>query len=210
LNINYTITQFNNKNMFDLNPLENPEAWWQHVLMLVVAGVIGYIIGYRSRRTLIVELEDELAGLDSQLDECQRTTITGPVVAPIAAVPVEVEKPASPTVTEVPIVMAPEPMDTIIVPIVDLPVAPPKHDNLKLVEGIGSKIEELLNKEGIVTFRHLSETSFERLTDILRAAGTRFQMHDPESWPQQAKLAADGKWDELKTWQDEMNKGRIS
>jgi predicted flap endonuclease-1-like 5' DNA nuclease len=196
--------------MFDLNPLENPNAWWQHVLMLVIAGVIGYIIGYRSRRVLIVELEDELAGLDSQLDECQRTTIPAPVVAPIAAITLEEEKHASLTVTEIPIVLAPEPMDTIIVPAVDLPVVPPKHDNLKLVEGIGPKIEELLNKEGIVTFRDLSEASFERLTDILRAAGTRFQMHDPESWPQQAEMAADGRWDELKAWQDEMNKGRIS
>lgn len=197
--------------MFDLNPLNNPEAWWQHVLMLVVAGIIGYIIGYRSRRGLIVELEDELAGLDAQLDDCQRTTITAPVAAPVAVIPlVSVKKPTPPAEMRVPMVVAPEPMDTIVVPEPALPVAPPKHDNLKLVEGIGPKIEGLLNKEGIVTFRHLSEASNERLTDILRAAGTRFQMHDPESWPQQAQMAADGKWDELKSWQDESNKGRIS
>ena len=192
--------------MFDLNPLNNPDAWWQHVLMLVVAGIIGYIIGYRSRRGLIVELEDELAGLDAQLHDCQRNTIA----APVAAIPVAVDKPAPPAVTEAPIVVAPEPMDAIVAPVADLPVAPPKHDNLKLVEGIGPKIEELLNKEGIVTFRQLSEASYERLTDILRAAGTRFQMHDPESWPQQAEFAADGKWEELKAWQDDLNKGRIS
>ena len=199
--------------MFDLNPLNNPDAWWQHMLMLVVAGIIGYIIGYRSRRGLIVELEDELAGLDAQLDDCRRTTIAAPVVAPVAAIApivVEIEKPAPPAVTEVPTVVAPEPMDAIVAPVADLPVAPPKHDNLKLVEGIGPKIEELLNKEGIVTFRQLSEASYERLTDILRAAGTRFQMHDPESWPQQAEFAADGKWEELKAWQDNLNKGRIS
>ena len=197
--------------MFDLNPLNNANAWWQHVLMLVVAGIIGYIIGYRSRRGLIVELEDVLAGLDAQLDDCQRATVAAPVIAPAAVVPlVAVEKPAPSAVMEVPIVVAPDPMDAIVVPLVDLPVAPPKHDNLKLVEGIGPKIEGLLNKEGIVTFRQLSEASNERLTDILRAAGTRFQMHDPESWPQQAEMAADGKWDELKAWQDELNKGRIS
>lgn len=196
--------------MFDLNPLNNPDGWWQHVLMLVVAGIIGYIIGYRSRRGLIVELEEELSGLDVQLDDCQRTTIAAPVVAPVAAIPVKVEKSVPPAIMEVPIVVAPEPMDAIVAPVVDLPVAPPKHDNLKLVEGIGPKIEELLNKEGIVTFRQLSEASYERLTDILRAAGTRFQMHDPESWPQQAEMAADGKWDELKAWQDDLKKGRIS
>lgn len=196
--------------MFDLNPLNNPNAWWQHVLMLVVAGIIGYIIGYRSRRGLIVDLEAELAGLDIQLDDCQRTTVAIPAVAPVADIPVEVEKPAPPAVTQGPIVVAPEPMDTIVAPVDDLPVAPPKHDNLKLLEGIGPKIEELLNKEGIITFRHLSEASNERLTDILRAAGSRFKMHDPESWPQQAEMAADGRWDDLKAWQDAMNKGRIS
>lgn len=197
--------------MFELNPLNNPNAWWQHVLMLVVAGIIGYIIGYRSRRGLIVELEDELAGLDARLDDCQRTTITAPVVTPIATIPpVAVEKPVPPAVPEVPIVVAPGPMDTIVAPVADLPVAPPKHDNLKLVEGIGPKIEELLNKEGIITFRQLSEASYERLRDILRAAGTRFQMHNPESWPQQAEFADDGKWEELKAWQEELKKGRIS
>ncbi len=196
--------------MFDLNPLNNPNVWWQHVLMLVVAGIIGYIIGSRSRRGLIVELEEELGGLDAQLDDCQRTTITAPVVAPVAAFPVEMENPMPLAVAEVPIGVAPETMDTIVAPVVDLPVAPPKHDNLKLVEGIGPKIEGLLNKEGIVTFRHLSEANYERLADILRAAGSRFHMHDPESWPQQAEMAADGKWDELKAWQYDLKKGRIS
>lgn len=33
-------------------------------------------------------------------------------------------------------------------------------------------------------------------------------MHDPTTWPDQAALARDGKWDELKKWQDELNKGK--
>ena len=32
---------------------------------------------------------------------------------------------------------------------------------------------------------------------------------DPTTWPQQAKMAADGKWDELKVWQDELDGGRV-
>ncbi len=196
--------------MFDLNPLNNPDAWWQHALMLIVAGVVGYIIGYRSRRVLIVELEDELAGLDTQLDDCRRTPTGAAPAASSSMAVVEAEEPPTLAVAEMPVVVAPEPMDAIVAPVAETPVAPLKHDNLKMVEGIGPKIEELLNKEGIVTFRHLSEASNERLTDILRAAGTRFQMHDPESWPQQAEMAADGKWDALEAWQDELNKGRLS
>ena len=41
-----------------------------------------------------------------------------------------------------------------------------------------------------------------------RAAGERFQMHDPTSWPDQAKLAAEGRWDELKELQDILQGGR--
>ncbi|GHB77572.1 hypothetical protein [Persicitalea jodogahamensis] len=200
--------------MFDLNPLNNSNAWWQHVLMLVGAGILGYIIGYRSRRGTIAELEEELAGLDEQLDDCQKSQKNvappeGPAVTvpPVAA---EAEQPAPLPVMEVPAVVAPEPMDTIVAPVADLPAAPLKHDNLKIVEGIGPKIEQLLNKEGIITFRHLSEATNERLVDILRAGGSRFHMHDPESWPQQAELAADCKWDELKARQEALNKGRQS
>jgi len=34
-------------------------------------------------------------------------------------------------------------------------------------------------------------------------------MHDPTSWPIQSRLAADGKWDELKVWQDEHDGGKM-
>jgi predicted flap endonuclease-1-like 5' DNA nuclease len=84
-----------------------------------------------------------------------------------------------------------------------------KADDLKKVEGIGPKIEELLNAAGISTFAQLASTNTDRIKAILDAAGPRFQMHDAGTWPQQAILARDGKWDALKAFQDELNKGRI-
>jgi predicted flap endonuclease-1-like 5' DNA nuclease len=83
-----------------------------------------------------------------------------------------------------------------------------KSDDLKIVEGIGPKIEELLHKAGIKTWKALSETSTDRLKAILDEAGPNFQIHDPGTWAQQAGLAADGKWDELKKWQDELSAGK--
>ena len=88
------------------------------------------------------------------------------------------------------------------------PAEPIKKDDLKVVEGIGPKIEELCFNAGIYTFAQLAETPSSRIKEILDAAGSRFQMHDPTTWPQQAALARDAKWDELKKWQDELNKGR--
>jgi hypothetical protein len=66
----------------------------------------------------------------------------------------------------------------------------------------------LCNNAGIYTFEELAATSAERLKGILDAAGARFQMHDPTTWPVQSALARDGKWDELKKWQDELNRGK--
>lgn len=81
-------------------------------------------------------------------------------------------------------------------------------DDLKKVEGIGPKIQELLNNEGILTFADLAQTSVDKIKDVLVAAGSRYQMHDPTSWPLQAGLAAEGKWDELKEWQENAKGGK--
>jgi hypothetical protein len=88
------------------------------------------------------------------------------------------------------------------------PAAPTKKDDLKIVEGIGPKIEVLFNNDGIYTFAELAATSVEKMKAILDAAGPRFQIHNPSTWANQAALARDGKWDELKKWQDALYKGK--
>jgi predicted flap endonuclease-1-like 5' DNA nuclease/glutathione synthase/RimK-type ligase-like ATP-grasp enzyme len=81
-------------------------------------------------------------------------------------------------------------------------------DDLKKIEGVGPKIEELLNQAGITTFATLAKTATDKLKSILDAAGKRYQIHDPSTWAKQAKLAADGKWDELTKWQGELKGGK--
>lgn len=81
-------------------------------------------------------------------------------------------------------------------------------DDLERVEGIGPKIAEVLSEAGIGTFSQLADTTPEAIREILDNAGSQFASHDPATWPQQAKLAADGKWDQLKAWQDELEGGR--
>ncbi|MCP9767001.1 50S ribosomal protein L15 [Lacihabitans sp. LS3-19] len=81
-------------------------------------------------------------------------------------------------------------------------------DDLTKIEGIGPKISELLVAGGIETFLKLSETSAEEVQEILNNAGGNFASHNPATWAEQAKLAADGNWDELKVLQDKLNGGR--
>jgi predicted flap endonuclease-1-like 5' DNA nuclease len=83
-----------------------------------------------------------------------------------------------------------------------------KADDLKRIEGIGPKIEEILNAAGIKTFKKLATTPAETVKGMLEGAGKRFQMHDPKTWSKQAKLAADGKWEELEKLQDELKGGK--
>ena len=83
-----------------------------------------------------------------------------------------------------------------------------KGDKLTTVEGIGPKIETLLNEEGISSFADLADAKIETLAAVLEKAGPRFKMHKPDTWPQQAALARDGKMDELKALQDELNGGK--
>jgi len=84
----------------------------------------------------------------------------------------------------------------------------PKLNDLKIIEGIGPKIETLLKEGGISTWAELAAASEERLKEILDAAGPRYQIHDPSTWPAQAKFADEGKWEELKEYQEMLIGGR--
>lgn len=84
-----------------------------------------------------------------------------------------------------------------------------KGDDLKLIEGIGPKIAELLVNADIVTFSDLAKAEVDTIKEILHNAGSRYQMHDPASWPMQAEMAANGEWDKLKEWQDNAKGGKI-
>ena len=81
-------------------------------------------------------------------------------------------------------------------------------DNLKLIEGIGPKIEEILHKNHILTYSQLASTLPARIKEILLAEGSRFAVHDPSTWPAQALLAANEEWDNLKSYQTYLNAGK--
>ncbi len=81
-------------------------------------------------------------------------------------------------------------------------------DDLKIVEGIGPKIEELFHNAGITTWVQLATTDVEKMKEILAEAGSRYQMHDPATWAKQAELAAAGEWEAFEKYLDELKGGR--
>jgi predicted flap endonuclease-1-like 5' DNA nuclease len=83
-------------------------------------------------------------------------------------------------------------------------------DDLRLIEGIGPKIAKVCTAAGITTWRQLSMTPVDRLREILAEAGERFRLHDPGTWPSQARLLADGEWQEFKLLVAHLAAGRSS
>jgi len=81
-------------------------------------------------------------------------------------------------------------------------------ENLKIIEGIGPKIQQILYAAGIHTYAKLSEQSVEQLESILKAAGIR--LANPQTWPAQASYAKTGSLAELTKYQSTLKGGRIS
>jgi predicted flap endonuclease-1-like 5' DNA nuclease len=118
--------------------------------------------------------------------------------------PLKAARPRTGSVAAEASVMAAPTLATVIVeaPVLAVP------DDLEKIEGIGPKISALLQEAGITTFAQLANTDAGQLRQILQKAGSRFQMTDPSSWPQQAELAAAGRWAEFETLQSQLSSGQ--
>jgi predicted flap endonuclease-1-like 5' DNA nuclease len=81
-----------------------------------------------------------------------------------------------------------------------------RPEDLTKIEGIGPKIRQVLAKDGIVTFAHLAAAKVQELQRILGQAGIRLAY--PDTWPEQAALAAKGDWAGLKALQEQLYRGR--
>lgn len=86
--------------------------------------------------------------------------------------------------------------------------APIVKDDLKIVEGIGPKIEQLLYDAGIFTFQQLAQAPLEQVQRVLDDAGPRYNIHNPKTWGEQAQLAHQGDWEALKVLQDTLIAGK--
>lgn len=90
------------------------------------------------------------------------------------------------------------------------PLRPKAANDLKMVDGIGPKIAEHLNKHGLRTWGDVARAKPEELKKVLREAGDRFHMHDPSSWPKQCRLMVEDRWEELHKYQQGLQRVRAS
>jgi len=121
-------------------------------------------------------------------------------------------KPAKPSRAKT-VKLAPEPVPEPVAKPARATLAPAaiadtgKADDLELIEGIGPKIAAVLNAAGIVTFADLAAADQSRLAEILQQE-SNLRLADPSTWPEQAALAAAGKWDELQALTEQLKGGR--
>lgn len=83
-----------------------------------------------------------------------------------------------------------------------------KSDDLTIIEGIGPKANTLLHEAGILSYQQLANTGINELKHILDQAGPHFRLLVPDTWPQQAELAARGEWEALDQLQHALDGGK--
>ena len=181
---------------------ENMNIWcWLIPLLVgVICGIIGYLIGKSGTTTIdnsadLKLLQDKNAKLQADLDACNKKVSASSNLGTSAA-----SFAAGAAVASIP-------FDAAAAKAVFGKTI--KQDDLKVVEGIGPKIEGMFKDAGIKTWKALSEASVANCQKVLDGGGKRYQVHDPASWPMQAKMCYEGKWAELAKWQDEHDHGKL-
>ena len=165
-------------------------CWLIPLLIGVISGLLGYLIGKGSSTTIdnsadLKLWKDKNSKLQADLDACTNKLSAKAVAPVVAAIPFDADAAKAAFGKTI------------------------KHDDLKVVEGIGPKIEEMFHAGGIKTWKELSETAVARCQEILDGGGERYRVHDPASWPMQSKMCYENKWSELFKWQEEHDHGKL-
>ncbi len=176
-------------------------CWLIPLLVGAICGILGYLIGKSGNTTIDNSAElnawrDKNAKLQGDLDACKGKLTAATAAATVAS-----------AAALAPVVEVDLPFDAAAAQAAMGKVI--KKDDLKVVEGIGPKIEEMFHAGGIKTWKELSRTPVARCQEILNGGGERYKVHDPASWPMQAKMCYEGKWAELAKWQDEHDHGKL-
>lgn len=83
---------------------------------------------------------------------------------------------------------------------------PKQKDDLRRIEGIGPKISNVLIQAGVDSYEKLSKSQPDEIRRILE--GAKMRLAQPDTWPEQALLAAKGNWSGLENLQSQLKGGR--
>lgn len=179
-------------------------CWLIPLLVGILCAYFGYLLGKGKSATIdnsadLKLLQDKNAKLQTELDACKGKLSAGAAMAGNGSATTEAS-----SLTETDMV---PPFDAALAKAALGKVV--KQDDLKIVEGIGPKISDMFINSGITTWKALSDTAVADCQKVLDGGGNRYKVHDPASWPMQAKMAYEGKWEELAKWQDKHNHGKL-
>jgi predicted flap endonuclease-1-like 5' DNA nuclease len=184
--------------------------WW-----LLAAVLVGWLLcGWFARQYLprvpgagaLADREREIARLKAELAALRAQPPVEKIVERV------VEK-----IVEVPVAAPTAPAAAVAAPVVPpIDVAAARAagfalkgpDDLEVVEGIGPKIAQIFRDAGVTTFARLASMTPAEIQPLLDAAGPNFRIANPQTWPDQAALAAANRWTELKAMQDSLTAGR--
>ncbi len=159
--------------MFELNPSHLPDALSQHAIMLFVAAVLGYIIGYVSHQRTINQLTNELDGMERvPATERQTPVDTAPVVQRTDEEAVLIRIQSRSKALD---------FDRIGY------AGPDDADNLRFIEGINPMVERRLHAAGMYRFSQLAQLTPDDvylLNEVLEFFPGRVQR---DNWVGQAK-----------------------
>lgn len=167
--------------MFEMNPLNLPDAQLQHWIMLFVAGTLGFIIAYVSRQRTARHLERELARTARDLDDCHRS-----LAAP-APVVTGSKGGETATLNRIATRVGELSFDRIGYASVD------EADDLKAIVGVGPFLEKKLHAIGIYTFRQIArftQDDIDHVNDVIEYFPGRIKR---ENWVGQATELARNK-----------------
>jgi predicted flap endonuclease-1-like 5' DNA nuclease len=83
------------------------------------------------------------------------------------------------------------------------------QDDFTHLDGVGPKISATLRSAGVKTFTKLAAKEVDDLRGILVAENpSLLRLSDPTTWPEQAEMAAEGRWETLKTLQEGIRERR--
>ncbi|MGB5435898.1 MAG: hypothetical protein WBM98_08405 [Maribacter sp.] len=178
-------------------------CWLIPLLVGVLCAIFGYLLGKGNSTTIdnsadLKLLQDKNAKLQADLDACKGKLTAGAAMAGVGGAVAAAALTTNEKAIPFDAAAAKAAMGKVI-----------KKDDLKVVEGIGPKISGMFIDAGIKTWKALSETSVSDCQKVLDGGGDRYKIHDPASWPMQAKMCYENKWKELAKWQDEHDHGKL-